>query len=104
MTLEKPEKITVAEAARLMGKSNLFVYEGLRRGELPIGSASQNEETGRWNYFISPPLLAKYIGSHAPGLEQMEDAPRGDMFTDDQIATVLRLFAAALRSAKEAIR
>ena len=57
-----PKKINVQTAALLMGKSTLFVREGMRRGELPIGSAMQMPGSNKWSFYISPPLLAKYIG------------------------------------------
>lgn len=60
--LNMPKKITVQTAARLMGKSTLFVREGMRRGVLPIGEAMQMPGSNKWTFYISPPLLAKYIG------------------------------------------
>lgn len=60
--MNRPRKITVNEAARLMGKSTLFVREGLRRGVLPIGEAYQLPGSTKWTFYISPPLLAAYIG------------------------------------------
>ena len=60
MTL--PKKITVQTAARLMGKSTLFVREGMRRGVLPIGEAMQMPGSNKWTFYISPKLLADYIG------------------------------------------
>ena len=55
-------KISVPEAAKVMGKSVLFVYEGMKRGVLPIGEAMQMPGSTKWTYFISPPLLAQYLG------------------------------------------
>lgn len=60
--MDRPKKITVQTAAFLMGKSTLFVREGLRRGVLPIGEAFQLPGSTKWTFYISPPLLAKYIG------------------------------------------
>ena len=57
-----PKKITVQTAARLMGKSTLFVREGMRRGVLPIGEAMQMPGSNKWSFYISPKLLADYIG------------------------------------------
>ena len=57
-----PKKITVQTAARLMGKSTLFVREGMRRGLLPIGEAMQLPGSQKWSFYISPKLLADYIG------------------------------------------
>ena len=60
--MNRPKKITVQTAARLMGKSTLFVREGMRRGLLPIGEAMQMPGSTKWNFYISPKLLADYIG------------------------------------------
>lgn len=57
----KPLKISPPQAAALMGKSNLFVYEGLRRGFFPFGYAMKTSPT-RWTYYISPPQLAEFLG------------------------------------------
>lgn len=60
--MNKPKKITVQTAAKLMGKSTLFVREGMRRGVLPIGEAMQMPGSQKWSFYISPKLLADYIG------------------------------------------
>lgn len=60
--MNRPKKITIQVAAALMGKSTLFVREGMKRGVLPIGEAIQLPGSSKWTYYISPPLLAKYIG------------------------------------------
>ena len=60
--MNRPKKITVQTAARLMGKSTLFVREGMRRGLLPIGEAMQMPGSNKWSFYISPKMLADYIG------------------------------------------
>ena len=60
--MNMPKKITVQTAARLMGKSTLFVREGMRRGVLPIGEAMQMPGSNKWTFYISPKLLSEYIG------------------------------------------
>ena len=60
--MSKPKKITVQTAAKLMGKSTLFVREGMRRGVLPIGEAMKMPGSQKWSFYISPKLLADYIG------------------------------------------
>lgn len=60
--MNRPKKITIQVAAALMGKSTLFVREGMKRGVLPIGEAIQLPGSSKWTYYISPPLLAQYIG------------------------------------------
>ena len=61
--MNRPKRITTAQAAKLMGKSPLFVREGMKRGVLPIGEVMMmpGSET-RSSYYVSPPLLAAYIG------------------------------------------
>lgn len=56
------EKITVAKAAELLGKSQDFVRWGLRQGKLPIGAAVKSERGERWNYIIVPKLLKDFTG------------------------------------------
>lgn len=56
-------KITVAEAARIMGKSEQFVRICIQRGLLPVGIATKTSKSGKnYNYYISPKLLKDYIG------------------------------------------
>ena len=55
-------KVTVAEAAARMGKSQLFVREAMKAGLLPIGTAIQLPGSSKWSYHISPGLLAEYLG------------------------------------------
>ena len=60
--MKNPRRITVAEAARVMGKDTLFVSEMLKQGRMPIGEAELMEGRVRWKYYISPKLFADYIG------------------------------------------
>lgn len=76
--MNRPVKITTAMAASIMGKSDLFVREGMRRGELPIGTAMQMPESTRWNFFISPPMLAEYLGIELADLLQMVNELKGE--------------------------
>lgn len=46
------EKLTVQEAARLMGKSEMFIRIGLQRNNLPFGYAVKTGKE-RWSYYIS---------------------------------------------------
>lgn len=55
------QKVTVAEAARRMGKAPQFVRLCMQRGLLPIGTATKTGKKN-WNYYISPKLLDEYIG------------------------------------------
>lgn len=56
------ERISVKEAASLLGVSQQFVRIGMQRGQLPIGSAVKMST--KWTYHISPCLLEQYIGQN----------------------------------------
>ena len=47
-------KITVKEAARLMGKSEMFVRMGLRSGTLEFGIAQKMPNSSKYTYYICP--------------------------------------------------
>lgn len=55
------ERITVAQAAEILGVSKQFVRYGLRTGQLPIGTAVKMSSV--WTYHISPKQLQDYIGT-----------------------------------------
>jgi len=55
-------KISPTEAAALMEKSTLFIYEGMRREVLDIGVAMKMQGSSKWSYSISPTKLAQYLG------------------------------------------
>ena len=55
--------ISVNEAARIMGKSPMFIRIGLQKGLLPFGVAFKTDESHKqYDYYISPLLLAEYTG------------------------------------------
>jgi|BioPla2DNA2_1021312.scaffolds.fasta_scaffold122261_2 hypothetical protein len=62
------EKISVKEAAEIMGKSQQFVRIGLQRGLLPIGKAVKMSSI--WTYHISPKLFYEYIGEPSTWKEE----------------------------------
>lgn len=53
-------KITVEQAAKLIGASPEFVRHAMREGRLPIGSAVKM--SSKWTYNISEGLLNAYLG------------------------------------------
>jgi len=55
------KKISVKDAAAILGKSQQYVRVGLQRERLPIGTAVKM--SSRWTYHISPKLLKEYVGS-----------------------------------------
>ena len=65
------ERISVKEAAKIMGCSQQFIRIGLQRGILPIGHAVKLKQ---WVYFISTPLLEAYIGKKIPRAATRETA------------------------------
>lgn len=65
------ERISVKEAAKIMGCSQQFIRIGLQRGILPIGHAVKLKQ---WVYFISTPLLETYIGKKIPRAGTRETA------------------------------
>lgn len=68
-------KVTVAEAARRMGKSQLFVREAMKRDLLPIGTALQLPGSTKWTFHISPAKLDAYLnGGQEYEKEQCESA------------------------------
>ena len=64
------KKIIVPEVAKLLGKSNLFIYEAMKRGVLNIGIALQMPNSTKWSFSISPTLLAEYMGIDIPTLNE----------------------------------
>lgn len=52
-------RITVDEAAKVLGVSKQFVRIGLQRGQLPIGTAVKMSSV--WTYYISEDKLNDYI-------------------------------------------
>jgi len=53
-------RVSVKEAAEILGVSQQFVRIGLQQGTLPIGTAVKM--SSRWTYHISPKLLEEYAG------------------------------------------
>lgn len=53
-------RVTVTQAAKMIGASPEFVRYALREGRLPIGSAVKM--SSRWTYNISEGLLNAYLG------------------------------------------
>jgi len=56
---EKPEKITVAQAAAIMGVTPQFLRLALQHDKFPFGTAIKF--TGRWSYYINTERFIKYM-------------------------------------------
>lgn len=64
--------VPVKEVARLMGKDQQFIRQGIIKGLLPIGVAFKKEiidgkwrekkESQQYDFYISPKLLWEYTG------------------------------------------
>ena len=59
----KKRRITVQDAAKLMGKSEMFIRIGLQRGILPFGTALKIDGKSKYSYHISPKLFEEYLGT-----------------------------------------
>lgn len=66
MVYQVPEftgrNISVADAARIMGKEAAFIREGMKQGILPIGTCFKKEGAEQYDYYISPKLFWEYTG------------------------------------------
>ena len=60
-------KVTVKQAASLIGASDDFVRIAMQQNRLPIGSAVKM--SNRWAYNIQPGLLADYLSITRKELE-----------------------------------
>lgn len=80
--MNKERKILVCEVAKLLGKSNLFVYEAMKRGFLNIGIAMQMPNSTKWTFSISPTQLAEYMGIDIPTLNDRLASIRGERTED----------------------
>ena len=66
------KNIPVKEVARLMGKDQQFIRQGIIKGFLPIGTAfkkiivdskwNTEKESSQYDFYISPRLLWEYTG------------------------------------------
>ena len=54
-------RVTVAEAAAILGVSKEYIRLAMQEKLLPIGSAVKM--SSKWTYHISPKLLAEYSGA-----------------------------------------
>lgn len=56
---ERPEKITVQQAAEIMGVTPQFLRIALQNDKFPFGTAVKF--TGRWSYYINTERFIKYM-------------------------------------------
>ena len=66
------KNVTVKDVAKLMGKDQQFIRQGIINGKLPIGTAfkkkildtkwNEEKESSQYDFYISPKLLWEYTG------------------------------------------
>ena len=70
--------MTVAETAKIMGKTPSFIRIGLQRGTLPFGTAQIMPGSRRYTYYISPVLFFQYIGRPLPEKYKEKEELQGE--------------------------
>lgn len=56
------KNIPVTEAAKIMGKDQQFIRQGMIAGILPIGTVFKKEGSNQYDYYISPKMFWEYTG------------------------------------------
>lgn len=59
------DRVSVAEAAEILGVSREFIRIGMQRGVLPIGTAVKMSSI--WTYYINRPKLMAYKAGEKEG-------------------------------------
>ena len=54
--------IPVALAAKIMGKDQQYIRQGLVQGILPIGTAFKREGSKHYDYYLRPKLFYEFTG------------------------------------------
>ena len=62
--MKSPKRLSVVDAAELMGVTQQFIRIGLQRNVFPFGYAVKRER--RWSYYISPMKFTEYTGIEVP--------------------------------------
>lgn len=50
------------EAAKIIGKDQQFIRQGMIAGILPIGTVFKKEGSNQYDYYISPKMFWEYTG------------------------------------------
>lgn len=56
------KNIPVTEAAKIIGKDQQFIRQGMVAGILPIGTVFKKEGSNQYDYYISPKMFWEYTG------------------------------------------
>ena len=95
----KNRRITVEQAAKLMGASPRYVREMMREGRLDIGEAYQRDGNQNWTFYISPSLLAEHLGVPVSALYDFDVKESEDVtLSEEQISMLCMSFEKFLRS------
>ena len=54
--------ISVAQAAKIMGKDQQYIRQGIIQGILPIGIAFKKQGSKQYDYYISPKSFYEFTG------------------------------------------
>ena len=63
--LKQQERIKVADAAKIMGVTPMFLRMGLRQNKFPFGAAVKMHK--RWAYYINARKFREYMQGEAIG-------------------------------------
>lgn len=58
------ENLKVSDAAKLIGKTEMFIRMGLRINRFPFGTAVMMGK--KWSYYISPSKFYEWAGINQP--------------------------------------
>ena len=56
------KNIPVTEAAKIIGKDQQYIRQGMIAGILPIGTVFKKEGSNQYDYYISPKMFWEYTG------------------------------------------
>lgn len=62
--------ISVAQAAKIMGKDQQYIRQGMIQGILPIGTAFKRQGRQQYDYYISPKLFYEFTGFKVSGYDK----------------------------------
>lgn len=66
----KLKRVPPQIAARYLGMSDNILYEGLKNGDFPFGTATKGTK-GRWEYDIRPQALVNYNHSGHINMDEL---------------------------------
>lgn len=67
------KKVSPQIAARYLGISDNIIYEGLKNGDFPFGTATKGAK-GRWEFDIRPQALVNYNRSGHINMDELANS------------------------------